>query len=208
MKIKQAKAQNQAILKRALSTAELFEQENMDENQELWKIENANLFYGLIAPNSAQSKAPSSEKFIANKLGVEKIKASLDRGDYYDASNDTYIELKNSFTNKAEKLNLRQIRLWQEVDFYYCIYIDHDSLNKSAVYVLTKDEMVEEVEIMGGFTHGTIGINAENTHSEYSITLSVKKNSNAHKQRWDKKYFDKELFKRILDMEVSDEQLQ
>lgn len=135
-------------------------------------INEPEVFFTVISVGTAQAKAPEAEKFIARKMGWTKISPSLNKGDF-ETSENNYIELKNSFSNKAGCLNLRQIRLWQEVDYYLCVYIDETSIANSVVLLLTHEQMEEEVAAYGSATHGTAFANANNQNIEYSITIKV-----------------------------------
>lgn len=135
-------------------------------------INEPEVFFTVISVGTAQAKAPEVEKFIARKMGWTKISPSLNKGDFKTPENN-YIELKNSFSNKAGCLNLRQIRLWQEVDYYLCVYIDETNIDNSVVLLLTHEQMEEEVATCGSATHGTAAANANNQNIEYSITIKV-----------------------------------
>ena len=135
-------------------------------------INEPEVFFTVISVGTAQAKAPEAEKFIARKMSWTKISPSLNRGDFRTAENK-YIELKNSFSNKAGCLNLRQIRLWQEVDYYLCVYIDETNIANSIVLLLTHEQMEREVAACGSATHGTAAANANNQNIEYSITIKV-----------------------------------
>lgn len=135
-------------------------------------INEPEVFFTVISVGTAQAKAPEAEKFIARKMSWGKISPSLNRGDFRTAENK-YIELKNSFSNKAGCLNLRQIRLWQEVDYYLCVYIDETNIANSIVLLLTHEQMEREVAACGSATHGTAAANANNQNIEYSITIKV-----------------------------------
>lgn len=158
---------------------------------------NAQLYYTSTSTLTAQAKAPLGEKFLCNLLGFRRVSAKEDRGDAVDEQGN-YYEFKNSFTNQAQNLNIRQIRLWQEVDYYYCFYINEQDLQESVFFVLTKEQMMDEVALCGGFTHGTIEANAVNQHNEYSITIPVYNDNNEKTKRWKSKYISNELKKRIL----------
>lgn len=71
-------------------------------------------------------------------------------------------------------------------------------LDKSMFFILTKEEMIEEVALFGGYTHGTVTTNAVNEHNEYSITIPVYKDSNEKTKRWKEKYLSEELKNKIL----------
>lgn len=193
---------NEKVFNKTKFIKEFLDKQNNDIlEKNIFEVEDAYFFYNAISSQTAQSKAPLSEKFIANKMNWTIISPSQDRGDFYSEKEFGYIELKNSFTNKEEKLNIRQIRLWQEVDYYLCIYIDENNLNDSLFYFLTKKEMTEEVELIGGFTHGTVKANEKNENKEYSITISVKNLKNKNTQRWNEKYLSN-FFKKIFFNEV------
>lgn len=157
-------------------------------------IDRPEVFFSAISVGTAQAKAPEVEKFIARKLGYIKISPSLNRGDF-KTSDDKYIELKNSFSNKDECLNLRQIRLWQKIDYYLCMYINETDLSKSIVMLLSHEQMEKEVAEHGSATHGTSTSNANNKNIEYSITLSV---NGSPMKSWIEKYSNEELKAKIV----------
>jgi len=191
------KKKNQVILERALLIDKLLNEEEMDLSSDITEISSASLYYSATASLTAQAKAPMGEKFLCNKLNLERVSSTIGRGDAVSADG-VYYEFKNSFTNQAENLNIRQIRLWQNVDFYYCIYINEVELEKSLFFVLTKEEMMEEVELCGGYTHGTVEANKDNINKEYSITIPVYKDRNKKTIRWKEKYLSEDLKRSIL----------
>ena len=170
--------------------------QGLNPNLELINCQDAWLYYTCTAHLSVQAKAPMGEKFLCNKLGCNQIPASEDCGDAKDEFGRIY-EFKNSFTNQKQTLNLRQIRLWQNIDFYYCIYINELDLDKSMFYILNKDQMTEEVSLCGSFTHGVSEINKQNKYQEYSITFPVYSDRSITTNRW-KKYLSNELKYKIL----------
>lgn len=171
---------------------EYFNNNEIPINGEPHQIDDPTKFFNLIALGSAQAKAPEFEKFLARKTGWTKIKANQNRGDYHNSQDNTFIELKVSFTNKENNLNIRQIRLWQEVNYYLAIYVDHNNLLNSKVYLLTHEQMVDEVRKSGSATHGTAEANTLNTNIEYSITVPM--NGGSKQQEWDRLYYNEELF--------------
>ncbi len=191
---------NEKILKKAQNIHNLLEQAMSDGISTLDDIVNygnARLYYTCTASLNAQKKAPMGEKFLCKLLNYTQVSSREDCGDAVD-ENGIYYEFKNSFTNQAQNLNIRQIRLWQDVDYYYCFYINEEDLNKSVFFVLTKEEMIEEVALCGGYTHGTVTANAVNEHSEYSITIPVYNDKNEKTKRWKEKYLSNELKNKIL----------
>lgn len=191
---------NEKILQRARQIQNLLQQ-TLDKGvslaDDIVNCGNAYLYYTSTAGLSAQAKAPLGEKFLCNLLGYTRVSSKEDRGDAFDKEG-IYYEFKNSFTNQQQNLNIRQIRLWQNVDYYYCFYINEEDLEKSIFFVLTKEEMIKEVALCGGYTHGTITANAVNKHNEYSITIPIYNDKNKTTQRWKEKYLSNELKNKIL----------
>lgn len=169
---------------------------DLEPSLEITECKDAWLYYTCTAHLSAQAKAPMCEKFLCNKLNLIQIPSSKDCGDATDASGTIY-EFKNSFTNQAQNLNIRQIRLWQNIDFYYCIYINELDLDKSVFYVLNKDQMAAEVSLCGSYTHGVSEINKQNKYQEYSITIPVYSKRSSLTKRWEQ-YLSPELKNKIL----------
>lgn len=152
---------------------------------------NPDELFFLYSFMNAQQKASSIERFIYTKLGGTGVKSSLDRGDA--KIKEEYYEIKTSTTNKNESLNIRQIRLYQDVDYYICSYINERSLKDSKTYLLSKAEMENEVDKIGGYTHGTIASNENKVNPEYSVTLPVTKDDK-HVKRWNEKYWYNDLY--------------
>lgn len=154
-------------------------------------------FFHLMSFLSAQQKALEIERFLADKLQGTRVPSSLDRGDMM--LNDEYYELKTSTTNKGRNLNIRQIRPWQDVQYYICSYIEEKAVENSHFFKLSNDEMLQEVDLMGGFTHGTKSANESNVNSEYSITVKVFDTENEHTQRWKQEYWYNDLYELIVE---------
>lgn len=168
-----------------------------DINIDLTDIEDAKLYYLLSSDFSAQKKAPMGEKFLCKKLHLQSIPSSENNGDAKDSNGKIY-EFKNSFTNQQQNLNIRQIRLWQNIDFYYCFYINEDDLDKSLFFVLTKEQMEKEVILCGSYTHGVTSINEENKYNEYSITIPIYNTLNEKTKRWKELYLSESLKQQIF----------
>lgn len=193
--IKELIDNNNKIYERAKRIKEL--SQNVDLTTDLELLDNGELYYYLTSSFSPQRKAPLGEKFLCHKLKLESVLPKEDRGDAKDIYGN-YYEFKCSFTNVNKSLNIRQIRPWQEVDFYYCFYINEEKIDDSMFFVLTKEEMLEEIKLCGSFTHGVTEINNKNTHCEYSITIPVYSTTNKKTIRWKEKYLSKELKEEIL----------
>lgn len=170
-------------------------------NLDAFEIDSGRDFFTIISTLTPQSKAPQTQKWIGRKLNLTAVKASANRGDFFSPETNQYTELKTSFTNAANALNLRQIRLYQDVENYLCIFIDEDDFTDSRIFHLTKEQMIEEVELIGGFTHGTKEVNATNINPEYSITIPMK-SSSPILTRWESKYRSKDLEFKLFDLHL------
>lgn len=158
-------------------------------------IDDAEKFFDVISLTTTQSKAPAAEKFIAKKLGWTKIPAKENKGDFYNEKNNKYIELKMSFTNLQNSLNLRQVRLWQPIDYYLCIFIDEITF-KNYLFMLTHEEMSELIQKYGSATHGTKTANESNINIEYSYSLNL--NNEDLLKEWQEKYSNLDLYNKIF----------
>ena len=200
MQLSEVYNENKKVLNRALYIQNLLEgalNKGVSLTDDIVNCCDAYLYYTSTASLTAQAKASLGERFLCNLLGYTRVSSREDRGDAVDKEG-MYYEFKNSFTNQRQNLNIRQIRLWQNVDYYYCFYINEEDLDKSVFFVLTKDEMIKEVALCGGYTHGTITANAVNEHNEYSITIPIYNDKNEKTKRWKEKYLSNELKNKIL----------
>ena len=75
---------------------------------------NKDDFFLVMSQYNAQAKSRWIEQYIGYNLGIDLISASLDRGD--GEKDGVYYEFKTSTTNKQRNLNLRQIRLYQDIE--------------------------------------------------------------------------------------------
>lgn len=163
-----------------------------DSIDELYdSVESASDYFALLSLVSAQQKNKYIEHYICNLLSLDLVSATENRGDAKD-SNGSYFELKISTDNCDHLLNIRQIRLYQDVDYYVCAYIDAWDMSKSWCFKLTKDEMKQEVENYGTFAHGVKDITQDNLYQEYSITISSKR-----AKVWREKYWDDNLYHKL-----------
>lgn len=147
---------------------------------------------------NAQKKSLIIEDYFNKRLSLHRISPSLNAGDASDKpvnnsgmlpTNAITTEYKFSTTNESKCLNLRQIRNWQDIDYYIIGYLDGDNPEESILLRLTKQEMQAEVDRLGSPTHGTKQSNANNVNIEYSITL---KTSSDEMKEWIKRYsYDK-----------------
>ena len=134
---------------------------------------NPSTLFSLCSILNAQRKAPIIEKFVCARLSLDKVSASKNRGDACDKKSDATYEFKISTTNHAQCLNIRQVRLWQSIDYYLVAYINELDVSSSYVFLLTHQEMSDEIEKHGCATHGTSSANKQNKNIEYSMTLKI-----------------------------------
>lgn len=176
-KIKETK---QRILKQFLRFSRISKLDD-DSEIETLPIES---FLDVLSFSNAQFNAPAFERRLQVLHKWKKISPTENRGDFEVPGFVKSVELKTSFSNKANKINIRQIRLWQNCD-YVVTYCDYNEF-KHKTYFLTHNQMVEEVAKLGSATHGTKKANKRNLNVEYSITLNINND-------WDKKYFRADL---------------
>lgn len=203
MNILEIRKQNQAIVRRTLERerliSEAIEKGEIDINTSIEDIKAPKLFFNLLQDVSAQQKAPRIEKFIANRMGWKIVPSSEDRGDFI-TPDGKYIESKMSTNNQAEQANLKQLRMWQSVDYYLCGYIDQYELENSIIYFLTKEEMLEQVEKYGSVMHGTKDAVENNKNVEMAITVKVYSERSDRTKEWNSNFKDNELRKQLLDV--------
>jgi hypothetical protein len=164
---------------------------NLIERYEETSIDDIPLLDAISISGSGTFSPQKRTGFIEDKMrrlfSWKKVKASEAKGDYID-KDGKYFELKCSSTNDFNLINLLQIRPWQEVDYYRVIYFDLDEPRKSKSYILSKNEMIAEIEKYGAATHGTKNTNKSNGKIEYSIHLPIE-------NEWDKQFLDEDFFK-------------
>jgi hypothetical protein len=146
-------------------------------------------FFAMTCVLSAQQKAIAIERYVIRIYGGVHVPAAQNRGDF--RVGDVFYEVKISTANVQNCLNIRQIRLYQDVDWYVCAYIDETNLSLSQCFRLSKDDMRQETNRHGGYSHGTGIENVKRTNAEYSITIPL--DSDLAKS-WHVKYDDKLLY--------------
>lgn len=121
-------------------------------------------FYLLIAPLTAQSKSTKYENLICKILNGMKIKAEADKGDF--------VEIKCSTPSKdGNILNVVQIRLHQQIEYYICAFIDDISYKNNFIFKLTKEQMKHECDLIGNSAHGAARKQQINKEMRFSIKL-------------------------------------
>lgn len=171
-----------------------------DDGQDVdWSDYSAEEFFLIMGLFNAQRKASLIEDYIIDKDNGLKIPDSLDKGDYKKNDTGEYVELKTSTSNKGMKLNIRQIRPWQEVDYYLCSFINETDIKKSKFYLLTREQMHSEVHLCGAVIHGTKQATANNVNKEYGINFPVYNDKNPTTKRWNDNYISSSYYDIIID---------
>ncbi|MCL2039811.1 MAG: hypothetical protein FWG85_05210 [Bacteroidetes bacterium] len=135
-------------------------------------IDNGKDFFTAIAFLNAQAKSPKIEHFIRKKLYHNAVRTSDGQGD--GEKEGKYYEYKISTTNKNEKINALQIRLWQKIDYYILGYIDEKQFDDSRLYLVSHKNMKELCNKYGTATHGTKDVNDSNENVEMSFRIEMK----------------------------------
>lgn len=137
-------------------------------------------FLAVLYLSNVQFNAPCFERRLALK-GWQKIKSSENNGDFKIKGFERNVELKMSFPNKENKINIRQIRLWQNCDYIIAYCDSENEIPKHIVLFLTHEQMIEQVKKYGSPMHGTKKANSVNKNVEYGIAIN-KANLNNWKQ--------------------------
>ncbi len=102
------------------------------------------------------------------------------------------IEFKCSMVDEEiTTINCKQIRLWQDLDYYLIMEIDFTDYQniKYNLYELTKEQMIEECKILNALPVANI---KEHATEKSSLGFSVKRGTE-HYNRWQEKYLNKKI---------------
>lgn len=124
----------------------------------------------IVGCLNSQSKASIYEAWLLNFFHLMSVSPKENRGDGV-SENKEYYEIKISSTNTRNVLNIRQIRLYQQLNYYIVAYFDELFPSKSKCFLLTHEEMKEECKKRGSFSHGVKNI--DHSHPEYSISFAL-----------------------------------
>ena len=145
-------------------------------------------FYKLSSILIPQSRSFVCIEYFTKKHNGKSVKSSENRGNL--KIGEKYYSFKSS-CNDNNKINIVQIRLWQECDFI----VQHIEIGKKVTtFLLTREEMKKEVMLMGTSAHGTEAANLTNQHKEMRISFEV---SGDDWNRWIEKYQD-ERFPEVI----------
>ena len=183
--------------KMVIQCKELLNEMNKNDFDTNDKIDDSYLFLKTTMLMSPAQRGNAWEKHMMYKNNGIIKKSSEDQGDF-ECSEYGICESKISTTNKGIQLNMKQLRLWQDVDTYICAYIDYDTPNRSKFYILTKKEMCDQWEKYGGYMHGTKKSNENNEKPSLSLSIRPYSINSKKTKEWDDKFLDDDYKKKFF----------
>lgn len=160
----------------------------ISSNYEVLKNESWKNFIIAMAQLNPQTYGVNIQKRLIEELGLTKVEASEDKGDFIDNFGDHY-ELKVSLIqNPKQKLNLVQIRPWQDTNYYFIAFCIKNEEVYAFCFSLSHERMIEELKITNaGSAHGTKKSIENNTNIEYRLSVPIDSNNETF-ARWFVKY--------------------
>jgi hypothetical protein len=156
----------------------------------LWGIQNMpweDFLCGMqfLAPQAYGSRI---EKRIIKENKLEKVSSAKGLGDFIDSMGD-YWEVKVSLVTHADsKIDIVQIRPWQQVKYMLVAFDLFNKPNTSYVFHLSKADMERELKLLKATSaHGTKQANKGNANVEYRFSLNPTP-TDEHFSRWCKNY--------------------
>lgn len=128
------------------------------------------------------------EKWLINEWGWEPVSSKQNRGDSRDPVSGEYFEIKCSIvTDNNVRANFVQLRPHQDISGYHLFVIDANNDYKVVHFYLTKQQMNEEIALVGENSHGTGAENGANAKNrEPAIRIEWSKNET--RSRWLERY--------------------
>lgn len=150
-------------------------------NLQEWSIFIKSMFY--ITPSSYGAKI---SKRLIKELNGQEINPTEEKGDFIDCLG-AHCEMKVSLSlDDKPKINLVQIRPWQNTDYYFASFILKNNIIYAYCFKLSSEQMKEELKKSKfSFAHGTKKALAQNKtgNHELRITINVNENDETFK-RW------------------------
>lgn len=141
------------------------------------------------------------QAYLCTLLKYKTTPSSDDCGDFKTRENQD-VEFKCSFLdNFAKSINVKQIRNWQDLDFYYVFTVDYTDYRNISYkcYKLTKQQMEEECSLMNAKpVHSTKKNNENNEKVELGFSIKV---GSEHYDRWEVRYLNRKLDLKALSNE-------
>lgn len=133
------------------------------------------------------------QSYFATLLDFKITPSSLDCGDFSTKGGHD-IEFKCSFIdNQSQNINIKNIRNWQNLDFYYVFTVDYRDYRNILFkcYELSKQAMIEECILMNAKPMSNV--KAKNDDGENrALGFRIKENTE-HYKRWEDKYLNRKI---------------
>ena len=152
----------------------------------------ADKFFLRVRPLKTQIYGLRVQCYFAYHLDFKLIPNSMDCGDFKTKAGHD-IEFKCSFIDEeAQSINVKQIRQWQNLDYYYVFTVDYrDYRNiEYKCYELSKEDMMKECELMNA--KPVANVKDKNNFEHASLGFSITLGSDNHR-RWEEKYLNKKF---------------
>lgn len=109
-----------------------------------------------------------SERRIMNDLGLERCTRNIDAKAYTGRYNkEVKVEIKTSYKGLNGLYSVRNLRLWQDVNFYLLCLIDPDNNYEPRFMLLTKEDMYYRLRLNR--------MNSDNVTKEASSINTIEK---------------------------------
>ena len=143
----------------------------------------------FLTPQSYGSRV---ESYLKDKMNCVKNSSASNNGDL--CVNNKNIEIKISIlTPTNNNLNIVQIRLFHDIDYYLCVAFDMRNIASYRKYVfLLSHEDMEKETIRASAAHGTKSVNKNNQNVELRLGLICDDNDKTF-ERWKKTYLVDDL---------------
>lgn len=133
------------------------------------------------------------QSYFSMLFDCQVISSKSDLGDFINQL-EQVVEFKCSFlSDNMNKINIKQIRLWQDIDEYYVFVSDFENYEdiKTYLFKLSKSQMIEECDVMNAKScHMTESNYSQNEKVE--LGFSISKDSENWK-RWIERYHVRRL---------------
>lgn len=146
-------------------------QEIIKANKTFGFSDKSRIFYKKQYLSGAQMYGPRIERYILQKIGLDSVRISEDRGDGRNSHGDCF-EIKVSYrSNLGGSFNFLQFRLWQNLKGYCLIAVDTANNFQDYIFYLNTEEVAFEIGKLGGLCHLSQESSKFNVNKEHRLTL-------------------------------------